>query len=86
MISDIYNAGGADYFKDKGVYRNPHASGTEEFNSYERGWVQALKRDEGKSVRYSSTPSDFKYTLVKPSTPVNLYALEKGRDAPRKPK
>lgn len=35
---------GARHFREETSYRNPYKIGTSEFNAFERGWVQALKR------------------------------------------
>lgn len=36
---------GMDSFnKNKVKYKNPYKKGSAEYNDYERGWVQALKR------------------------------------------
>lgn len=35
---------GAQHFREEMSYRNPYKIGTSEFNDFERGWVQALKR------------------------------------------
>ncbi|WP_234418835.1 hypothetical protein [Parazoarcus communis] len=37
-------AEGARHFRDRKHYKNPYESGTDAFNDFERGWVQALKR------------------------------------------
>ena len=36
--------GRLSYFKNQGRYRNPHKIGTSEYDSFERGWRQAVKR------------------------------------------
>lgn len=37
-------AEGARHFREHTSYRNPYKVGTDAFNDFERGWVQALKR------------------------------------------
>lgn len=38
------------YFKNQENYKNPYREGSNEFNTYERGWMQALKRDGGRQL------------------------------------
>lgn len=73
--------GGRDYFRHKGQYRNPHPPGSADFNEYERGWMQSLKRDEGKLVPAPPKPSQGTRT---PTSDYNAYAELKGRSGPRK--
>jgi hypothetical protein len=73
--------GGRDYFRHKGQYRNPHPSGSTDFNEYERGWMQSLKRDEGKLVPEPPKPAQAPPPLP---TDYNAYAELKGRSSPRK--
>lgn len=40
---DIIRQGKDDYFTQKGHYDNPYPTGSDEFNAYERGWMQSLK-------------------------------------------
>jgi hypothetical protein len=70
-----------DYAKKSGVYNNPYLLASPAYNAYERGWMQALKRDGGKSVNFAS-PS-LPSTHAQP-TGVNLYAELKGRSGPRR--
>lgn len=82
IIDSIIKTAGNDYFTSaKSNYQNPYSIGTPEFNSYERGWMQALKRDGAKRVYQPMPPT----SRIVEST-VNLYALEKGRDSPRNSK
>lgn len=82
--AEIIAQGKADYFSHKGVYKNPHVGGRfADFNAYERGWMQSLKRDDTKLVKPSNQPVAFG-VKAQPIRPVeNLYALLKGRDGPR---
>jgi hypothetical protein len=52
-LNDINKLGAKTYFEDRGVYRNPYPAGTPEFNEFERGWMQSLKKDEGRLVSES---------------------------------
>ncbi len=46
MIDEsIEKEGFNSYHALKGSFRCPYKVGTSEFNDFERGWVQALKRD-----------------------------------------
>lgn len=55
-LDEIIRQGAQQYFSDKGVYRNPHSPGSDAFNAFERGWMQSLKKDEGRLVN-AATPS-----------------------------
>ncbi len=46
-LPEITKLGTKKYFEDCGRYRNPYPSGSAEFNEFERGWMQSLKRDNG---------------------------------------
>lgn len=50
---------GARHFREQTSYRNPYKLGTSEFNDFERGWVQALKRSgvSGSKNTYPSSGS-----------------------------
>lgn len=50
-LSEINKLGARKYFKDHGVYRNPYVVGTPEYNEFERGWMQSLKRNGGQLVK-----------------------------------
>lgn len=49
-LKDISKLGARKYFEDGGVYRNPYPAATPEADEFERGWMQALKRDNGGTV------------------------------------
>ncbi|MCW8876088.1 MAG: hypothetical protein OQK04_11805 [Kangiellaceae bacterium] len=36
--------GMVSFHENKGKYDNPYQKGSEQFNEFERGWTQALKR------------------------------------------
>lgn len=42
-MESTFQAGYKSYFHNKKKYQNPHDRNTDEFNSFERGWTQALK-------------------------------------------
>ena len=77
----IIAKGKSDYFLFKGAYANPYAPSTPEFNHYERGWMQALKFNEGKLI--ATTAFGPPPAPAKPS-PVNQYAQGKDRSEPLK--
>lgn len=56
ILDEIYREGEAYYFK-KGAYKNPYPNGSNEFNEFERGWTQALKRTSGSCISASSIGS-----------------------------
>lgn len=43
--SEIYEDGFNCYCRNPDQYHNPYPAGTPDFNDFERGWTQALKRD-----------------------------------------
>lgn len=55
-LSEIKRQGARKYFDDKGAYRNQYPLGSAEYNEFERGWMQSLKKDEGRLVSTSATP------------------------------
>lgn len=79
--NDITALGASDHFAMRGKYKNPYARGTQEYNDYERGWMQALKRS-------STSPSDNSGSSasrqVAAKLEINAYALAKGRAGPKK--
>lgn len=82
--AEIIAQGKADYFSYKGVYKNPHTDGTPaDFNAYERGWMQSLKRDDARLMGVSTSPFASSGEIPPVRTDQNLYALHKGRDGPR---
>lgn len=48
--NDPRERGQREYFLYRGQYRNPYESGSAKYNAYERGWMQSLKRNDGKLV------------------------------------
>lgn len=51
-LSEVKKQGSQKYFEDRGAYRNPYSVGSPEFNEFERGWMQSLRRDGAKLIRY----------------------------------
>ena len=49
-LDKIYREG-ASHYSQEGEYRNPYPNGSPEFNEFERGWTQALKRTNASCVR-----------------------------------
>jgi hypothetical protein len=39
------------FHESKGKYINPYQSGSNEYNDFERGWTQALKRSSGQLLK-----------------------------------
>jgi hypothetical protein len=84
----VRQRGAREYFSHRGEYRNPYTVGSADYNSYERGWMQSLKRNEGNLVNLvnlvnpASPPSVSRPTP--PPSEYNAYAELKGRSRPRK--
>lgn len=51
-LDNVYREGEQYYF-NMGAYKNPYPSGSVEFNEFERGWTQALKRSNGSQISHS---------------------------------
>ena len=66
--------GERSYFTNSGTFFCPYARDTPEFNSFERGWIQALKRD----------PNPASAAPFPPTESYNAYAELKGRTSSRK--
>jgi hypothetical protein len=75
--------GAREYFVHRGEYRNPYPLGSADFNEYERGWMQSLKRNEGKLVSLDAPAPPGPASTPAPSD-YNAYAELKGRRGPRK--
>lgn len=56
-LETIYREGEQHYFSNNGVYVNPYNNGSTEFNEFERGWTQALKRTNGSLINSTSIGS-----------------------------
>ncbi len=74
----IRQQGARSYYELRGEYRNPYPSNSPEYNHFERGWSQALRKDDARQI--SSPPSasqpSGKTTVRKSENP---YAAIKGR-------
>lgn len=76
---EIINTAKQDYFKHKGIYTNPYPTNSDQFNAYEREWMQSLKIDKGEITLISekiktSNPAQ----TSNPKIEINLYARRKG--------
>jgi len=79
---DQYREGMKMYHESRDEYTNPYPIGSPEYNQFERGWMQALKRDNDPSLKsqnrsfYSRDSS----SQPSPSTEVTaeLYRSRKG--------
>ncbi|MBG7619012.1 hypothetical protein I5R65_06015 [Herbaspirillum sp. AP02] len=49
--------GAAAYYSQQGGYKNPYQHGSEEFNAFERGWMQSLKKDDAQLVSRAKSHS-----------------------------
>lgn len=65
ITDEIVDAGERHYFANKGEYLNPYPIGSDEFNRFERGWVQALKKSEVGLL--SRPPSETEFPIRSPS-------------------
>jgi len=61
MDEDIVAQGRKSYWANKGTMECPYNFGTPEYNDFERGWVQAFKRDT------SHTSDGIAYTRMDPN-------------------
>jgi len=46
MKDEIVQEGEDSFFADRSKLRNPYPVGSDEYNRFERGWVQAFKKSE----------------------------------------
>ena len=63
MDDDIVDQGSKSYWANSGKMNNPYDFGTLEFNDFERGWVQACKRDTNHTsdgIAYTRMDSDLR--------------------------
>lgn len=72
MDETVVAQGRKSYWANKGKMDNPYAFGTPEYNDFERGWVQACKRDS------SHTSDGIAYTRINPNLD-HAYAAEEAR-------
>ena len=80
----IRQAGERSYFENKGRFVCPYRHGTPEFNEFERGWVQAQKRDPSPPAVAPPAAWDYTQARTPAPEPYNAYADEKGRSEPRR--
>lgn len=72
-----YKEGMNSYANKEDNYKNPYSSGTPEYNAFERGWTQALKRKPysvSRRIQYTYKP----YTEIKSIEDLDL---EKAKEA-----
>ena len=85
-LENVRGEGERSYFTNNGAFICPYPHGTPEFDAFERGWVQSLKRDPN-PVSATRSPPPWDYTQTAPTPPperYNAYADLKGRSTPRK--
>jgi hypothetical protein len=63
MSDEIVREGERHYFSNKGKLQNPYPGGSDEFNRFERGWVQALKKSEAGLLHSPVISSDTKFPI-----------------------
>ena len=80
-LDNIYCEGEQCYF-NLGVYKNPYPIGSAEFNEFERGWTQALKRSNGRQISSQSISNALSEPTISPSEKIkqqsDLYRSRKG--------
>lgn len=78
MSDEIVLEGEKYYFSNKGKYQNPYPIHSDEFNRFERGWVQALKKSEAGLFDSPIIGSDTKFPIRNtPPQPRNNSEVEK---------
>lgn len=86
-LNDINKLGRRKYFEDRGVYLNPYPPGSSEFNEFERGWMQALKQDDGRFFKQSPLSKHLelaaKAQVASPETPRKLVSSTTGKESTR---
>lgn len=63
MNDNIVDQGRKSYWGNSGKMNNPYDFGTPQFNDFERGWVQACKRDsshKSDGIAYTRMDSDLR--------------------------
>ena len=76
IFEEITALAAREYFEHPEKYSNPYQQNSPEFDAYERGWMQALKRDDAREIGKPSFPAA-------PKLSVNLYEQAKGRSKPQ---
>ncbi len=67
MKDDIVLEGERHFYSNNGKLRNPYPIGCDEYNRFERGWVQALKKSEAGLLPKPSPAAAFEYPIQPPS-------------------
>ncbi|MBD2222706.1 hypothetical protein H6G33_37945 [Calothrix sp. FACHB-1219] len=78
----ISQEGAHSYYEKRGVYCNPYPVNTPEHNHFERGWSQALRKDDARLVN-PTTPSVPLVPKYQALLEENQYAAIKGRSRPK---
>lgn len=78
---NAYDEGFRSYKARKRDYANPYGLGTAEYDLYERGWVQALKRDlsGGRKISRAPTPAKQAAAASENEDAKAAYLKSKGR-------
>jgi len=78
-MEPAYKSGYESYLHNKEKYHNPYERGANEYNLFERGWSQALKRNFEK-VRETSglNWNDEPKSLSRKETTAEAYANRRG--------
>jgi len=80
-LDNIYRDGEQYYF-NMGTYKNPYPPGSLEFNEFERGWTQALKRSNGSQISHSLINKTLSEPIISASENIKqqseLYRNRKG--------
>lgn len=77
----IRQEGARSYYEKRGVYCNPYPGNTPEYNHFERGWSQALRRDDARLVN-TIAPGEPLVPKAQAPSVKNQYAAIKGRSRP----
>lgn len=82
-MSKIKLEGERSYYSNRRAFICPYARGTQEFDAFERGWVQAQKQDPGPHYAPPAPPWDYTQATQPLPERYNAYADLKGRSKPR---
>lgn len=84
-LDKVGDEGERSYFSNSGTFVCPYARDTPEFNSFERGWIQALKRDPNPILTSSPLSSNHTHAAASPPPErYNAYAELKGRPSSKR--
>ncbi|POP52611.1 hypothetical protein [Zhongshania marina] len=81
--SDAYELGRNDYLRHPDSYHNPFPKSSQDWNDYERGWTQGLKRYPEQKTSYPN-PTWKKVVMQSPSKPELSPEQKLVRDAYKK--